>query len=101
MWGAPGSNVCPAGSYVIVDSSQCQAAAAGQGWSWHGMSDGSMSDAPRGCYGYLGGSSVKLNTHATGGLGYNYYQPLCAVAAGVRIISYQCGTLVCGTYIYI
>ena len=77
-WGAANTNACPAGSSVITDAAQCQAAAATAGKTWYGSD--SWSSYPRGCYGYTGNSAVWLNTHPTGAA-HPYDQPLCAVAA--------------------
>ncbi len=75
-----GSNECPAGSSVITDEAQCQAAAATAGKVWAGSVNGPA--YPRGCYWVTINinSNVLLNTHPTGGA-YQYDQPLCAVAA--------------------
>ncbi len=77
VWGALNTNACPAGSSVITDAAQCQAAAATAGKGWSGS--GSWPDAPRGCAWYTGGT-VFLNTHPTGAADPDR-QPLCAVAA--------------------
>ncbi len=80
-WGAAGSNACPAGSYVIVDEAQCQAAAATTRKDWRGGE--SLPGMPRGCYWYTSTSNVYLNAHATGAA-FQYAQPLCAVGTGPR-----------------
>ena len=74
-----GSNACPAGSYVITDAAQCQAAAATAGKGWVGSV--SYSAEPRGCYLYTLSGNVALNTHPTGAA-HPVDQPLCAVGTG-------------------
>ncbi len=77
-WGAPDTNACPAGSYVIVDEAQCRAAAATAGKVW--IASASWAANPRGCFWDTSYSDVFLNTHPTGAA-YPNDQPLCAVAA--------------------
>ena len=82
VWGVEGSNACPAGSSVITDEYQCQAAAATAGKAW--SHSGSWSNFPRGCFYYTVNSGVVLNRDATGGANPGD-MPLCAVAAtGLR-----------------
>ncbi len=81
-WGVQGANACPAGSSVINDAAQCQAAAATAGQAWAGSF--SFSNEPRGCYWVTGSGSVGLNTHPTGAA-HPKDQLLCAVpATGLR-----------------
>ncbi len=83
-WGPNNTNACPAGSSVIVDEAQCQAAAATVGMVYGGSV--SYAGRPRGCYWVTGSGTVGLNTHPTGAAN-QYIQPLCAVAAtGVRVM---------------
>jgi hypothetical protein len=80
-WGVKGTNVCPAGSYVIVDEAQCQAAAATAGKGWKDSS--SHATWARGCIVSFE-REVWLNPHPTGAADSSD-QPLCAVgAAGAR-----------------
>jgi hypothetical protein len=84
-WGAAGGNACPAGSYVIVDATQCRAAAVTAGGRFDLMN--SYPTLPRGCFGALGDlrGDFILNTDPTGGADPDW-QPLCAVgAAGVCV----------------
>ncbi len=82
VWGINGSNACPAGSSVITDAAQCQAAAAAAGLRWDRSYDG-LTTFPRGCFLDTDGT-VALNTDATGAE-KSGSQPLCAVpATGVR-----------------
>ncbi len=78
-WGALNTNACPAGSSVISDEAQCQAAAATAGKGWYGSA--SVSTDPRGCAWYTAGYGVALNTHPTGAANPDT-QPLCAVGTG-------------------
>jgi hypothetical protein len=75
-WGVKGTNECPAGSYVIVDEVQCQAAAATAGKAWQGRT--SQATWARGCALQYG--EVWLNAHPTGAADARD-QPLCAVGA--------------------
>ncbi len=78
VWGINGSNaLCPAGSSVITDAAQCQAAAAAAGLPWD--QSGSWTTFPRGCFSYTDGT-VALNTGATGAE-KSGSAPLCAVPA--------------------
>ncbi len=95
-WGVKGSNACPAGSSVITDVAQCQAAAATAGKTWR---DGRYkSTSPRGCYDYylqvfgeaFSDNGVYLNTHPTGAAEASS-TPLCAVpATGVCACACAC-----------
>ena len=77
-WGVQGANACPAGSYVIVDEAQCQAAAKTAGKVWGGSVSGSS--FPHGCFGTRIDDNVYYNPHPTGGTSSGW-SPLCAVGA--------------------
>ncbi len=81
-WGNEYTNYCPAGSYVITDAAQCEAAAATVGRGWAGST--SASYAPRGCYANTleHGGWVFRNRDPTGS-GSSGRQLLCAVGTGV------------------
>jgi hypothetical protein len=94
MWGAPGSNSCPQGSYEIVDESECKIATemAGKryGGSW------SNPDSPRGCVWWIKGA-VNLNTNPIRGA-FAEWQPLCGVGLpGPRLLCIDIHTHI---YIY-
>jgi hypothetical protein len=82
-WGAFNTNYCPAGSYVITNVAQCQAAAATAGKPWLG-SGSSVDDnlKPYGCFWYTAVySGYVYSNRNTNGKATSLAQPLCAVPA--------------------
>ncbi len=80
VWGALGSNECPAGSYRITVEAQCQGASAIAARPWGGSR--SMENYQMGCQWYTGNLEVWFNTHyGHDEAGYST-ELLCAVGTG-------------------
>ncbi len=79
MYGAAGSNACPAGSVRIETEAACRTAAAAVGKRTGSDFVETDPDYPRGCYYFTGSNRVYFNDVAVGA-GYSSYQLLCAAA---------------------
>jgi hypothetical protein len=79
VWGAPGSNACPAGSVRIEAEAACRTAAAAAGKTVGSGFVGTYPDEPRGCYYFTGDNYAFFNAHAFGA-GNSDAQLLCAAA---------------------
>ncbi len=76
MFGASGSNECPAGSARIVTEAACRTAAAATGKAPSSWFVETFATTPRGCY-YDTTNTAWFNTHAVGD-GWSDVQLLCA-----------------------
>lgn len=76
VFGALGSNSCPAGSVRIATEAACRTAASATQLTYSATE--SDSSFPVGCYHYFDfGSYVNFNTHSNGG-GDRHSRPLCS-----------------------
>jgi hypothetical protein len=79
VWGAAGSNACPAGSVRIETEAACRAAVAAAGKTPASPFLATTSNWPRGCNYEAFDDNSYFNNHAVGA-GYTSAVPLCAVA---------------------
>ena len=82
VYGAAGSNACPAGSVRIETEAACRTAVAAAGKTPSTSYPFVETDAgwPRGCYYVTASNYAYFNTHAVGA-GWSGYQLLCAALA--------------------